>query len=125
MRILLLADTFNSLTQRVYAELTYRHHELSVELALSNEIICEAVELYQPDLIIAPFLTKIIPKRIWCNHVCIIIHPGIKGDRGISSLDWAIMTEAKEWGGDGNTGNYRSRCRSNLVIVQLSDETRQ
>ena len=98
MRILLLADTFNSLTQRVYAELTYRHHELSVELALSDEIIYEAVELYQPDLIIAPFLTKKIPKRIWCHHVCIIIHPGIKGDRGISSLDWAIMTEAKEWG---------------------------
>ncbi len=98
MRILLLADTFNSLTQRVYAELTYRNHELSVELALSDEIIGEAVELYQPELIIAPFLTKIIPKRICCDHVCIIIHPGIKGDRGISSLDWAIMTEAKEWG---------------------------
>ncbi len=98
MRILLLADTFNSLTQRVHAELTYRHHELSVELALSDEIIYEAVELYQPDLIIAPFLTKIIPKRIWSHHVCIIIHPGIKGDRGLSSLDWAIMTEAKEWG---------------------------
>ena len=72
MRILLLADTFNSLTQRLYAELTYRHHELSVELALSDEIIGEAVDLYQPELIIAPFLTKIIPKRIWCRHVCII-----------------------------------------------------
>ena len=98
MRILLLADAYNSLTQHVYAELTYRCHEVSVELALSDEIISEAVELYQPDFIIAPFLTKAIPEQIWSQHLCIIIHPGIKGDRGLSALDWAIMNEVQEWG---------------------------
>ncbi len=98
MRILLLADTYNSLTQRVYAELTYRCHQVSVELALSDKVMSEAVELYQPDLIIAPFLTKAIPKQIWSQHVCMIIHPGIKGDRGLSALDWAIMNEVQEWG---------------------------
>ena len=31
-------------------------------------------------------------------HTCIIIHPGIKGDRGPSSLDWAITENPKTWG---------------------------
>ena len=58
----------------------------------------EAVELYRPDLIIAPFLKRAIPEKIWRNHLCIIIHPGIKGDRGSSSLDWAILNGAQTWG---------------------------
>jgi putative two-component system protein, hydrogenase maturation factor HypX/HoxX len=26
------------------------------------------------------------------------MHPGIKGDRGPSSIDWAIMENSREWG---------------------------
>lgn len=26
------------------------------------------------------------------------MHPGIKGDRGPSSIDWAILNQEKEWG---------------------------
>jgi len=98
MRILLLATAYNSLTQRTHVELAYRGHDVSIELALSDEVMIEAVELYQPDLIIAPFLKKAIPETIWRHHTCIIIHPGIKGDRGPSSLDWAILNNAEEWG---------------------------
>jgi len=98
MRILLLATAYNSLTQRTHVELAYRGHDVSIELALSDEVMIEAVELYQPDLIIAPFLKKAIPETIWRRHTCIIIHPGIKGDRGPSSLDWAILNNAEEWG---------------------------
>ncbi len=98
MRILLVATAYNSLTQRVHVELAYRGHDVSIELALSNEVMAEAVELFQPDLVIAPFLKKAIPETIWRRYLCIIIHPGIKGDRGPSSLDWAIMSNAEEWG---------------------------
>lgn len=98
MRILFLVTGYNSLTQRAHVELAYRGHEVSIELGRSPEVMAEAVELYQPDLIIAPFLKNAVPEKIWRNHVCIIVHPGIKGDRGPSSLDWAIITGAEEWG---------------------------
>jgi putative two-component system protein, hydrogenase maturation factor HypX/HoxX len=98
MRILLIASSYNSLTQRTHVELAYRDHEVSIELALSDAILVEAVELYRPDLIIAPMMKQRIPENIWRDHVCIVVHPGIKGDRGPSSLDWAILNEEKEWG---------------------------
>jgi putative two-component system hydrogenase maturation factor HypX/HoxX len=43
-------------------------------------------------------LKKPIPEAIWRRHTCIIVHPGIKGDRGPSSLDWAITLGEKTWG---------------------------
>ena len=39
MRILLIASAYNSMTQRVHAELADRGHEVSVELALSDEVM--------------------------------------------------------------------------------------
>src|SRR5262249_38687673 len=35
---------------------------------------------------------------IWSARPCFIIHPGPRGDRGPSSLDWAIMEGATRWG---------------------------
>jgi putative two-component system hydrogenase maturation factor HypX/HoxX len=98
MRILLIATAYNGLTQRSQRELTALGHDVSIELSLSNEIMREGVALFKPDLIICPFLKDRIPDDIWQNHTCIIIHPGIKGDRGPSSMDWAIMDAAEEWG---------------------------
>ena len=65
MRILLIASAYNSMTQRVHAELTDRGHEVSVELALGDEVMYEGVRLYDPDLVIAPMLTTAIPAEIW------------------------------------------------------------
>lgn len=90
-RILLLASAYNSMTQRFHVELLDMRCEVSIELALNDTIMREAVNLFQPDLIVAPFLKKAIPKDIWEQNLCIIIHPGIKGDRGAYSLDWAIF----------------------------------
>src|SRR5262249_41415148 len=98
MRILLIASAYNSMTQRVHAELTDRGHEVSVELALGDEVMREGVRRYDPDLVIAPMLTTAIPADIWSSWPCFVIHPGPKGDRGPSSLDWAIMTGARRWG---------------------------
>jgi putative two-component system hydrogenase maturation factor HypX/HoxX len=43
-------------------------------------------------------LTAAIPADIWSGFPCFIVHPGPRGDRGPSSLDWAIMGGAGRWG---------------------------
>ena len=98
MRILLIASAYNGLTQRAHVELDSLGHEVSITLALSEAEIRQALAFFEPDLIICPFLRERIPDDVWQQHVCIIIHPGIKGDRGPSSLDWAVMENEAEWG---------------------------
>jgi putative two-component system protein, hydrogenase maturation factor HypX/HoxX len=39
-----------------------------------------------------------IPEQVWSRYICVIVHPGIKGDRGPSSLDWAIANRERTWG---------------------------
>lgn len=98
MRILFLAQAFNSLTQRLFVELREAGHEVSVEFDINDTVALEAVELFNPDLILAPFLKRAIPSEIWRKHVCLVVHPGIRGDRGPSALDWAILNEEDHWG---------------------------
>jgi putative two-component system hydrogenase maturation factor HypX/HoxX len=99
MRILLISTAFSGLTQRFYTELDDAGYIVSVELHLGDTVqLIEGVALFKPDLIICPFLTRKIPPEIYENHTCLIVHPGIKGDRGASSLDWAIQTGEQEWG---------------------------
>jgi putative two-component system hydrogenase maturation factor HypX/HoxX len=98
MRILLLTHAFNSLTQRLGAELVQRGHEISIEFDIADSVTEEAVALFRPHLIVAPYLRRAIPKSVWSRHVCLIVHPGIPGDRGPSALDWAIQEAKTEWG---------------------------
>ena len=98
MRILFLTHAFNSLTQRLYAELVARGHEVSIEFDIADSVTQEAVALWQPELIVAPFLKRRIPESVWRHHRCIVLHPGIVGDRGPSALDWAIMNGETQWG---------------------------
>ena len=98
MRILFLTHSFNSLAQRLWVELTRRGHEVSIEFDINDNVAIEAVALFQPDLIVAPFLKRAIPEAVWREHVCLVVHPGIPGDRGPSALDWAIMNNEPEWG---------------------------
>ena len=57
-----------------------------------------AVAEHHPELIVCPFLKRMIPESIWSRYRCLIVHPGPVGDRGPSSLDWAIELGAREWG---------------------------
>ncbi|PKO90178.1 MAG: hydrogenase maturation protein [Betaproteobacteria bacterium HGW-Betaproteobacteria-12] len=98
MRILLLTHSFNSLTQRLFCALSERGHLLSVEFDIADAVAEEAVALLRPDLIVAPYLRRAIPESIWSRHRCLIVHPGIVGDRGPSALDWAISARRPEWG---------------------------
>lgn len=98
MRILLLTHSFNSLAQRLHLELVSAGHQLAVELDINDATSLEAAILFQPELIIAPFLKHLIPERIWRQCPCFIVHPGIPGDGGPSSLDWAILNNESDWG---------------------------
>ena len=98
MRILFLTHSFNSLTQRLHAELAGLGHEVSVEFDIADSVSEEAVALFRPDLVLAPFLKRAIPESIWRAHACLVVHPGVVGDRGPSALDWAILDGVTRWG---------------------------
>jgi putative two-component system hydrogenase maturation factor HypX/HoxX len=99
MDILLVVSAFNSLSQRVYAELSDEGHHVDVVLASHGaDAVRAAVREVRPELIVAPMLKSALPEDVWREHTCLIVHPGPPGDRGPSSLDWAIAEEAPEWG---------------------------
>ena len=75
MRILLLTHAFNSLTQRLGAALQERGHEISIEFDIADSVAEEAVALFRPDLIVAPYLRRAIPESIWKRHVCLVGQP--------------------------------------------------
>jgi len=86
------------LSQRVFIELKEQGHVVSVQFDINDEITGASVKEFKPDMIICPFLKRRIAKSIWSNTVCLILHPGIPGDRGPSALDWAILNREQRWG---------------------------
>lgn len=98
MRILLLAHSFNSLSQRVHVELRERGHDVALEFDVNDRVTAEAVELHDPDVVVAPFLKRPIAEAVWRRVPCLIVHPGPPGDRGPAALDWAVLEGAAEWG---------------------------
>jgi putative two-component system protein, hydrogenase maturation factor HypX/HoxX len=98
LRILFLVSAHNSLSQRVEIALTGLGHQVSVAVVASSVDMEAAAERHRPELIVCPMLKAIIPESIFTNHRCLVVHPGPKGDRGPSSLDWAIELGATEWG---------------------------
>jgi len=98
MRILLLVHSFNSLAQRLHVELIERGHQVSVEYDINEAVTAEAVALFDPELVLAAFLKRAIPEDVWRTRRCLVVHPGIVGDRGPSALDWAVLEREATWG---------------------------
>lgn len=73
MKILFLCTAHNSLSQRLYLTLS-RSHYVTIEYALSDERIISAVGLVEPDLIICPFLTTLVPRQIYEAYLTLIVH---------------------------------------------------
>ena len=90
MKILFLCTAHNSLSQRLYLALSISH-DVTIEYALSDELMISAAKLARPDLIICPFLTILVPEEIYSQYMTLIIHPGPPGDAGPSALDWVLM----------------------------------
>lgn len=98
LRILLLCHSFNSLSQRLFCALRALGHEVSVELDIADRVTEEAIELFRPALVIAPFLKRMIQPSVWQRQPCLIVHPGPVGDRGPAALDWAVRESEPAWG---------------------------
>ena len=98
MKILLLCSSFNGLTQRVWVELRRAGHVVAWQQAVDDDTVRLAVDALDPELIVCPFLRERVPDDVWRARPTVIIHPGPVGDRGPSSLDWAITEAAPEWG---------------------------
>ncbi|WP_030768734.1 enoyl-CoA hydratase-related protein [Streptomyces sp. NRRL F-2664] len=100
MYVLLVASAFNSLTQRVHAELRDHGHRVAVELALPDADVplADTVRRHHPDLVLAPMLRTALPAEVWTAYPCFVVHPGPVGDRGPSSLDHAVQDGEARWG---------------------------
>ena len=98
LRILFVTSAHNSLSQRAYIALTEMGHDVTVQVVDSPEIIEASVEAHKPDLVVCPMLKQFIPESVWGKYTCLVVHPGPHGDRGASSLDWAIELGMDEWG---------------------------
>jgi len=98
LRILFLVSAHNGLSQLALIALTELGHDVSAAVVDSPQEMEAAVGWCQPDLIVCPFLKKMIPESIFSRHRCLVVHPGPRGDRGPSSLDWAIELGEREWG---------------------------
>lgn len=107
MKILLLASAFNGMVQRVHRELVLDRHDVEVEFSGDEEQLLHTIFRFQPRLVICPFLKQRIPEAVWSQIPCLIVHPGIVGDRGPSSLDWAIDEQEPTWG---------------VTLIQANDE---
>ncbi len=98
MRILLVASAFNSLTQRVFAELGDRGHGVAVAVPDGDDALRAAVRRHRPELVVAPMLRTAIPRDVWSRYTCLVVHPGPPGDRGPAALDWALHDGVTRWG---------------------------
>ncbi len=98
VKISLLVTSFNSLTQAVYVWLRDHNHLVDVVYATSLTRD-EELEVFAPELVLCPFLKHYVPSNIYERYPTFVFHPGIRGDRGAYSLEWALWQEKKEWGG--------------------------
>ncbi|XP_074660982.1 hydrogenase maturation factor HoxX-like [Tubulanus polymorphus] len=100
MKVLFLCNHYNTLTQRVETELKEYDVTVTSQAVRGKKDILKAVSEIEHDIIVCPFLTRRIPEEVWANDQkpCLIVHPGITGDRGASSIDWALKMQAAEWG---------------------------
>lgn len=104
-KILLLSTSINSLTTAVQLHLTdTTNYTIDLAAVNSSNDIQQIVGEKNPDLVICPYLTKKIPAEIYNTYNCWIVHPGIVGDRGAYSLDYALLgvknwkSESQKWG---------------------------
>ena len=100
LKLLFFANKHNSLSQRIALALENQNHEVHVHEVSNPDSMIHVARSTKPDLIVCPFLTKRVPEAIYSNPdtPCLIVHPGIEGDRGMSSLDWALKERQPEWG---------------------------
>ena len=119
MRILFITSAHNSLSQRLQVELADRGHAVAVHVATSDEGMVAAVHTRQPDLIVAPMLKRAIPRAIWQRHICLIVHPGIRGDRGAVVARLGDRARRAVVGRDDPAGGRGDGCGADLAAEEF------
>ena len=98
MKTTLLITSFNGLSQAIYVWLKDRDFLVDIVYINSTKRDDE-IEDFNPDIILCPFLKHYIPASIYEKYPTFVFHPGIIGDRGAYSIEWALWNKQKEWGG--------------------------
>jgi putative two-component system hydrogenase maturation factor HypX/HoxX len=98
MKITLLITTFNSISQKYYTFLKDKQYIVDVVYAINENQMIEEIHKFNPDIILAPFLKKLVPQEIFTKIPTFIFHPGVIGDKGAYSIDNALRTDKKIWG---------------------------
>lgn len=98
LSVLLLVTSDNGLSQRAGLVLREAGHHVRTAVVADADAVLAATSAGDFDLIICPFLKAYVPEAVWQRWTTIIIHPGPPGDRGPSSLDWAIADDEPIWG---------------------------
>jgi putative two-component system protein, hydrogenase maturation factor HypX/HoxX len=100
MNILLVSTAFNGLTQRVWSELRRAGHHVDQRVLPSedDDALRAWVDALKPDVALCPFLKSRVPVNL--EVPVIIIHPGLPGDAGPNSIDWAIHRGDSTWGAE-------------------------
>ena len=81
MHIVFVTTAHNTLSQRLAIEFAERGHTIAICLATSAQRVIDSADLERPHLIVGPMVKSIIPEYVWRAHTCLVVHPGIKGDR--------------------------------------------
>jgi putative two-component system hydrogenase maturation factor HypX/HoxX len=75
-----------------------RPEDLQIRTPMSAEDMTRFARLAAPDVILCPFLKEVVPPQVCERTTTWIPHPGTRGDRGPSSLSWAILEGEPRWG---------------------------
>jgi putative two-component system hydrogenase maturation factor HypX/HoxX len=103
-RIGLIYTKFASMPQALWTALredghdVIRPEDIAFHTPMSAEDMGRFVRLAAPDVIFCPFLKQVVPPRVCQGWATWIPHPGIRGDRGPSSLSRAILDGERRWG---------------------------
>jgi len=105
-RITLLITSFNGLSQAIYCALKDSDYKVDIVYANSTDREDE-IKNFNPDIILCSFLKDFIPENIYKIYPTFVFHPGIIGDRGAYSIEWALWKDKQNWGGVWLKANKR------------------
>jgi len=103
-RVGLIYTRFSGMPQAMWSALREDGHEvirpedLGIAVPMSPDGMSRFATMADPDVIFCPFLKEIVPPEVCERWTTWIPHPGIRGDRGPSSLSWAILDQEPAWG---------------------------
>src|SRR5262245_2478758 len=103
-RVGLIYTKFASMPQALWTALrddghdVIRPEDIELRTPMSAADMGRFARLAAPDVIFCPFLKQVVPPEVCQGWATWIPHPGIRGDRGPSSLSWAILDGERRWG---------------------------